>query len=346
MTTLEAKPVVKAAGGKNPWRRLWQVPALIAGLVIFAYGTRALVRTIKPVSYETHIQDIQGLMAQKQYPKAIEQINTLYEYYKTDAEKLGPLYMLAGDAHFLAQQNEPALVEENYRRAIELWSSSLRLGVKPTVQMKERWGLAALALGRAGEAVEKLEDAIHDDPALMKVHARELTQAYAGSGQVVRALDVVDRMLKVPDLEVGDRVWALTKRIELTMPAGGEPLTKAIGEALKAVPEIPERDPAGRLLAWVGRAEFERGQVDAAQKHLTEARQRMGGSPVLLGNLNPVTVLMDGTPEMVNSGITKCHREAGPRFIVGAGCEVPRGTPEENLRALGEYARTHTPDSQ
>ena len=56
-----------------------------------------------------------------------------------------------------------------------------------------------------------------------------------------------------------------------------------------------------------------------------------------------VTVLMNGTPELVNASIAECHRQAGARFIVGAGCEVPRATPPENLRALCEYARTHAP---
>jgi len=79
---------------------------------------------------------------------------------------------------------------------------------------------------------------------------------------------------------------------------------------------------------------------------LADARQAMGPQQVLLGNLNPVTTLLDGTPESVTSGIAECHRLAGARFIVGAGCEVPRDTPPENLRALAEYARTHTPSQQ
>ena len=41
--------------------------------------------------------------------------------------------------------------------------------------------------------------------------------------------------------------------------------------------------------------------------------------------------------------LSDCHRQAGPRFIVGAGCEVPRDTPAENLRALCAYARSHPP---
>jgi uroporphyrinogen-III decarboxylase len=74
---------------------------------------------------------------------------------------------------------------------------------------------------------------------------------------------------------------------------------------------------------------------------LSEARQQMGPKQILLGNLNPVAVLRDGTPERVTQAIAACHREAGAQFIVGAGCEVPRDTPEENLRALCEYGHQH-----
>ncbi len=37
------------------------------------------------------------------------------------------------------------------------------------------------------------------------------------------------------------------------------------------------------------------------------------------------------------------YEAAGPRYIVGAGCEVPRGTPAENVRVLGEFARGQRP---
>ena len=76
---------------------------------------------------------------------------------------------------------------------------------------------------------------------------------------------------------------------------------------------------------------------------LAEARARMGPDQVLLGNLNPVAVLRNGTPAAVTAAVAACHREAGPRFVVGAGCEVPPDTPEANLRALCDYARTHQP---
>ncbi|HZR18806.1 MAG TPA: uroporphyrinogen decarboxylase family protein [Verrucomicrobiae bacterium] len=76
---------------------------------------------------------------------------------------------------------------------------------------------------------------------------------------------------------------------------------------------------------------------------LGAARQQMGPDQVLLGNLNPVTVLRNGTASLVTSEVAECHRQAGPRFVVGAGCEVPRDTPAANLEALCRYARSHRP---
>ena len=74
-----------------------------------------------------------------------------------------------------------------------------------------------------------------------------------------------------------------------------------------------------------------------------EARKAMGEKQILLGNLNPVSVLLEGDVHDVLKGVKKCHQEAGNRFIIGAGCEIPRNTPEENVKALLEYARGNRP---
>jgi uroporphyrinogen-III decarboxylase len=74
---------------------------------------------------------------------------------------------------------------------------------------------------------------------------------------------------------------------------------------------------------------------------LAEARENIGAAQTLLGNIAPVHVLRDGSPESVTAAISECHEQAGARYIVGAGCEVPRDTPIENLRALSRYAQEH-----
>jgi MtaA/CmuA family methyltransferase len=70
-----------------------------------------------------------------------------------------------------------------------------------------------------------------------------------------------------------------------------------------------------------------------------EARARMGPEQVLLGNIDPVRVLRNGTPELIGREIRRCHAQAGERFVVGAGCEVPRDTAPANLDVLRQYAR-------
>ena len=97
-----------------------------------------------------------------------------------------------------------------------------------------------------------------------------------------------------------------------------------------------------RILGGMGKLRCEIVDLDSMAP-ISEARQQMGPGQVLLGNLNPVTVLRNGDPAGVTTAIAECHRQAGAPFIVGAGCEVPRDTPPENLRALCAYAHTHQP---
>jgi MtaA/CmuA family methyltransferase len=75
---------------------------------------------------------------------------------------------------------------------------------------------------------------------------------------------------------------------------------------------------------------------------ISEARAAMGRQQVLLGNIDPVAVLRNGTPQAIRDALAECHRQAGEPYVVGAGCEVVRDTPHENLRAMCDYARAGT----
>ena len=94
-----------------------------------------------------------------------------------------------------------------------------------------------------------------------------------------------------------------------------------------------------RILDGMGRLGCEMIDLDLAS--LAEGRQKMGPKQILCGNVHPVHVLRDGNPESIKAAIQECHRQAGANYILGAGCEVPRGTPDANLLALAEYAHSH-----
>lgn len=98
----------------------------------------------------------------------------------------------------------------------------------------------------------------------------------------------------------------------------------------------------GRILSGLGSLGCELVDVDYLVP-LAQARHEMGPQQVLAGNIDPVGVLRAGTPESVTAAIAACHDQAGPRYIVAAGCEVPRDTPPQNVLALRDYARDGQP---
>jgi MtaA/CmuA family methyltransferase len=66
---------------------------------------------------------------------------------------------------------------------------------------------------------------------------------------------------------------------------------------------------------------------------MKSAVERFGDKVSFLGNVDPVAVMLQGTPEKVFASTASCMQAGGPRAISGAGCEVPDGTPHENFRA-------------
>lgn len=95
-----------------------------------------------------------------------------------------------------------------------------------------------------------------------------------------------------------------------------------------------------RILGLIGRLGCDLVDVDAVVP-VAEARAAMGPEPVLLGGVDPVRILQQGTRQEVLAAVAESHRQAGSRYILGAGCEITRDTPEENLRALAAYALAH-----
>lgn len=69
---------------------------------------------------------------------------------------------------------------------------------------------------------------------------------------------------------------------------------------------------------------------------LAAARDALGPRVTLAGNLDPANAVLRATPAAIRDGIRRCLDRAGTPFMAGAGCEIPAGTPVENLKALCE----------
>lgn len=67
---------------------------------------------------------------------------------------------------------------------------------------------------------------------------------------------------------------------------------------------------------------------------LDKARQLVGPDIVLCGNFDPSAVLLQSSAEDVAEAARECIKAGGEKFFLMPGCEVPPGTPEENIRAF------------
>ena len=67
---------------------------------------------------------------------------------------------------------------------------------------------------------------------------------------------------------------------------------------------------------------------------LKAARESVGPRVALAGNLDPVQAVLRSHPDAIREHLLRCYECAGNPFLVNAGCEIPHGTPVENLEAL------------
>ncbi|MCX7591983.1 MAG: uroporphyrinogen decarboxylase family protein [Kiritimatiellae bacterium] len=251
----------------------------------------------------------------------------------------------------------PAIVEENARLADK--NDLLRLKVPDPLgggRMTDRVKAAALFREKVGKSkliegwiegpcaeaadlrgINTLMVDFVDDPGFVRdlfefVVEMELRFARA---QVEAGVDIMGVGDAAASL-VGPRIYE-----ELVWP-----YEKKLVEGLREMGTLVRLHICGntrKILAGMGRLGCEIVDLDYPVS-LAQGRAEMGPSQVLLGNLNPIKLLKDGSPDQIWEALETCHREAGSRYIVGAGCEVARGTPVENLRVLTEYARSHKPD--
>ena len=74
--------------------------------------------------------------------------------------------------------------------------------------------------------------------------------------------------------------------------------------------------------------------------NIANVRKALGPAVAILGNLDPIEVLMKGTADQVAADARRIIREVGgPAYMFNTGECVPRETTEENMEAMIAAAR-------
>lgn len=87
------------------------------------------------------------------------------------------------------------------------------------------------------------------------------------------------------------------------------------------------------LLAKTGVDIFDVDHVVDFEKAVEAFR---GTKTAVNGNLDPVTEMMSATVEEVKAATQKRLDAADDNTLISGGCEIPRGTPDENMKAMDE----------
>jgi len=66
------------------------------------------------------------------------------------------------------------------------------------------------------------------------------------------------------------------------------------------------------------------------------ARKTIGNAFAIAGRIDPVRDVLHGTPQTIRQAVLEGYAKIGNPHLVMAGCEIPPGTPSENLKALCE----------
>lgn len=163
---------------------------------------------------------------------------------------------------------------------------------------------------------------------------------------------VTDSMITIIDsissMDVGislcDPVASITIMSEKRYEQFAKPYTKKIVEYMK------NKTGKGTCLHICGRSkEIWTHMVDTGiaslsidnVEDLREAKELVGNKVLLIGNVNPVDVMKNGTREDVATEAKMCIEKAydNPKgFILSTGCQIPIGAPVENIEALMEAA--------
>jgi len=69
---------------------------------------------------------------------------------------------------------------------------------------------------------------------------------------------------------------------------------------------------------------------------IVAAREAVGDKVAITGNIDPASAVRTGTPDAIHKAIQEIYARIGNPYMPNAGCEIPSGTPEENLKALCE----------
>lgn len=295
--------VIVAPPGPVTWRSVWQLPALVAAVLLLGGGIVAAYVTRPKADAEPLFKQAAALIEKEEYQPALDLLNgkvlAFYDAAALNAEQMRRFHVMRARSVYLGQQQAKVDREDNAQRVVDEYGDAIKAG--QALEPRDIYFLADahVSLGRYERALDLAGGIPASDKALRgKVLKRVVERQLATPGGDKDAmLKLLAEFLKDPELKVADRAWALARQAELLLKHGLN--EAAIAKLLQTMPAVvgeagPEQ--AGELYLLLGRAYFETGsipdagrQLEQAMKLLSETDPRRAEAMVLLGRVEELT---------------------------------------------------------
>lgn len=241
-------------------RELWQVPALVAGLLVLGSAVVTAVRTAPTPDLTSDLERAAKAVEHADYAGALATLNTSVLPHVSKGhlgrEQLAEFHLLRARSLFLGQQEVGLDRRVNHENILKEYASAERLNA--SLNGDDRYYLARtrLSLGELAEAVGQVEKFPAEAGQRRVEVLRAATEAsLAGpTPNHAMAMDLINRVNAEPGLRVDDRVWALSKQADVLIAGGYS--ADAVSRIVRTIPRLDGagREVMGELLVMLGRA--------------------------------------------------------------------------------------------
>ncbi|MCE7972929.1 MAG: hypothetical protein DYG92_01200 [Leptolyngbya sp. PLA1] len=249
-----------APGRPKSLRELWQVPALVAGVLVLGSAVVTAVMTAPAPDLTSDLERAAKAVERADYAGALATLNKSVLPHVAQGhlgrEQLGEFHLLRARSLFLGQQEAGLDRRVNHENILKEYASAERMNAALGADDHYYLARTRLSLGELREAVLEVEK-FPAEAGVRRVEVlRGVTEAALASRPPnhAMAMDLINRINAESGVSVDDRVWALSKQADVLIAGGYS--ADAVSRIVRTIPRLEGagRELMGELLVMLGRA--------------------------------------------------------------------------------------------
>lgn len=267
-----------------PLSQLWQLPLLLASIVLLLVGFMLALPGEAPFSADTALDNVQKSVAAGAYKKALEGLREIaVSQHELTEKQQARFHLLRADALYLAGRAAGAEAERTRELIVNSYRTAESLGARLDTDRLSYLTNSLIALGQLGAALEMIS-AFEDDASDVRLRLlRRITSAMAESPEHddEKVMQLLSQIQGDPDATRDDEIWTVARQAEMLMQRGEA--DAAVDQLVRhlAMLQADSDEGLSELRVLLGRAYLAEGDHQTAERLLQRAQQDLDASDPL-----------------------------------------------------------------